>query len=82
MPHKDMMIDAWAKVSLDQSIHDLHILKYEALGHLLGMVDAVLLAEDHPDVFCVVEKLAKLRAARTHYDVACAAHRDARLAAK
>jgi hypothetical protein len=75
-------MNAWDKVTRDERINELHILKYEALGHLLGMVDAVLLAEDHPDVFCVVEKLTKLRAARTHYDVACAAYLDARMVAK
>ena len=76
------MTNMWRRVSLDERVHELEVLKHEKLGALLGMVDAVLLAEDHPDVFCVTEKLAKLRAARIHYDVACTAYLDARMAEK
>ena len=76
------MTDMWQKVSTDERIRELYVLKYEALGTLLGMIDAVLLAEEHPDVFCISEKLTKLRAARTHYDVACATYVDARMVAK
>lgn len=76
------MTDMWHKVSHDERIQELYVAKREALGTLLGMVDVVMLAEDHPDVFCITEKLAKLRAARTHYDVACAAYVDARMVAR
>ena len=76
------MTDMWQKVSDDERIHELHVIKYEKLGHLLGMVDVVMLAEEHPDVFCITEKLAKLRAARKDYDIACAAYLDARMVAR
>ena len=46
------------------------------------MLDVVMLAEEFPDVFCITEKLQRLREARKDYDVACAAYVDARMAAK
>ena len=76
------MTDMWQKVSDDERIHELHVIKYEKLGYLLGMVDVVMLAEEHPDVFCITEKLAKLRAARREYDLAAAAYLDARMVAQ
>lgn len=76
-----MSINMWSKVSLDERIHELNIVKHEKLGMLLGMIDTVMLAEEYPDVFCITEKLKALRAARRDYDVACAAYIDARLMA-
>ena len=73
------MTDMWQKVSDDERIHELYVIKYEKLGQLLGMIDIVMLAEEHPDVFCITQKLARLRDARKAYDVACAAYLDARL---
>ena len=52
------------------------------LGVLLGMIDVVMLAEEHPEVFCITEKLHRLREARKAYDVACAAYLDARMAVR
>ena len=75
-------MNMWQKVSTDERIRELYVIKYEKLGHLLGMVDAVMLAEEHPDVFCISQKLARLREARKEYDVACAAYVDARMVAK
>ena len=75
------MTNMWSKVSLDERIHELNIVKHEKLGALLGMIDVVMLAEEHPDVFCMTEKLQRLREARKEYDVACAAYMDARLTA-
>ncbi len=76
-----MSINMWSKVSLDERIHELNIVKHEKLGSLLGMIDAVMLAEEYPDVFCITDKLRRLREARKEYDVACAAYMDARLMA-
>ena len=75
------MIDMWQKVSDDERIRELYVAKYEALGKLLGVIDMIMLAEEHPDVFCISQKLTALRAARKDYDVACAAYLDARLTA-
>ena len=74
-----MMIDAWTKVLRDERTHELDIAKAEKLGALLGMIDVVMLAEEHPEVFCITEKLHRLRQARKAYDVACAAYLDARM---
>ena len=41
-----------------------------------------MLAEEHPEVFCITEKLRRLREARKAYDVACAAYLDARMAVR
>jgi hypothetical protein len=71
----------WTKVSLDERIHELNLAKAEALGNLLGMIDVVMMAEEFPEVFCISEKLHKLRQARKAYDVACAAYLDARMTA-
>ena len=76
------MTDMWQKVSDDERIHELYVIKYEKLGQLLGMIDIVMLAEEHPDVFCITEKLHRLREARKAYDVACAAYLDARMAVR
>ena len=76
------MTDMWHKVSHDERIQELYVAKCEALGTLLGMVDVVMLAEDHPDVFCITEKLKALRTARREYDVAAAAYLDARMIAR
>jgi hypothetical protein len=75
------MSNAWAKVSLDECIHELNLAKAEALGNLLGMIDVVMMAEEFPEVFCISEKLHKLRQARKAYDIACAAYLDARMTA-
>ena len=74
--------DMWRKVSHDERVYELNILKHEKLGQLLGMIDVVMLAEEHPDIFCITEKLRRLREARKDYDVACAAYVDVRMAAK
>jgi hypothetical protein len=76
------MTDMWPKVSHDERVYELNILKHEKLGQLLGMIDVVMLAEEFPDIFCITEKLQRLREARKAYDVACAAYVDARMAAK
>ena len=76
------MTNMWRRVSLDERVHELEVLKHEKLGALLGMIDVVMLAEDHPETFCITEKLHKLRQARKDYDVACAAYLDARMAEK
>jgi hypothetical protein len=76
------MTDVWAKVSHDERIHELNLAKHEKLGALLGMIDVVMLAEEYPTVFNMIEKLHGLRQARKDYDVACAAYLDARLIAK
>jgi hypothetical protein len=81
MPHKEMMVNAWTKVSLDERIHELNIAKAEALGNLLGIIDIVMLAEEYPEVFCISQKLHRLRQARKAYDAACAAYLDARMTA-
>ena len=75
------MTDMWQKVSHDEHVYELNIAKHEKLGALLGMVDAILLAEEHPDIFSITEKLQRLREARKAYDIACAAYMDARLMA-
>jgi hypothetical protein len=75
------MSNVWTKVSLDERCHELAIAKAEALGNMLGMIDVVMLAEEHPDVFCISQKLHKLRQARKTYDVACAAYLDVRMTA-
>lgn len=75
------MSNVWTKVSLDERVHELNIAKHEKLGALLGMIDIVMLAEEHPEVFCISEKLYRLRQARKAYDVACAAYVDARMTA-
>jgi hypothetical protein len=75
------MTNVWAKVSDDERIHELAIAKAETLGAMLGMIDIVMLAEEHPDIFCISEKLHRLRQARKAYDVACAAYLDARMTA-
>ena len=75
------MTPVWTKVSLDERIHELNLAKAEALGNLLGMIDVVMMAEEFPEVFCISEKLHKLRQARKAYDVACAAYLDARMTA-
>jgi hypothetical protein len=79
---RDAMIDAaWTKVCSDERIHELDVDKHMKLGALLGMIDIVMLAEEHPEVFCISEKLYRLRQARKAYDVACAAYLDARMTA-
>ena len=75
-------MNMWQKVSLDERVHELNIAKHEKLGVLLGMIDVVMLAEEHPEVFCITEKLHRLREARKAYDVACAAYLDARMAVR
>ena len=70
----------WSKVSLDERIHELNIVKHEKLGSLLGMIDASCWRRIS-DVFCITDKLRRLREARKEYDVACAAYMDARLTA-
>jgi hypothetical protein len=75
------MTNVWAKVSLDERIHELNIAKMEKLGVLLGSIDMLMLAEEHPDVFCISQSLHKLRQARKAYDVACAAYLDVRMTA-
>ena len=76
------MTNMWRKVSDDERASELNILKHEKLGALLGTIDSVMLAEEHPEVFCISEKLRRLREARKDYDVACAAYLDARMIAK
>lgn len=76
------MTNAWEKVSRDEQVDELRVAKYEALGKLLGMIDIVMLAEEHPTVFNLTEKLHRLRQARKDYDFAVAAYLDARLTAK
>ena len=75
-------MNAWEKASFDERVHELNIAKHEKLGVLLGMIDVVMLAEEHPEVFCITEKLHRLREARKAYDVACAAYLDARMAVR
>jgi hypothetical protein len=75
------MTNVWAKVSKDERIHELHDAKTEKLGALLGSIDMLMLAEEHPDVFCISQSLHRLRQARKAYDVACAAYLDARMTA-
>jgi hypothetical protein len=74
-------MNVWTKVSRDERIHELDIAKTEKLGALLGMIDIVMLAEEHPEVFCISEKLYRLRQARKAYDAACAAYLDVRMTA-
>ena len=69
----------WSKADHEERIRELDIAKGEALGTFMGMVDAVMLAADHPDVFNMAEKIVALREARKVYYHACAAHIDARL---
>ena len=76
------MTNAWHKVSHDERVYELNVLKHEKLGQLLGMLDVVMLAEEFPDIFSMPEKLTALRGARRAYDVAAAAYLDARLTAK
>lgn len=73
------MSNVWTKVSRDERIHELDIAKTEKLGALLGSIDMLMLAEEHPDVFCISQSLHRLRQARKAYDVACAAYLDARM---
>jgi hypothetical protein len=75
------MTNVWAKVSEDERIHELHDAKTEKLGALLGSIDMLMIAEEHPEVFCISQSLHKLRQARKAYDVACAAYLDARMTA-
>ena len=76
------MSNGWhTACATEERIHDLNITKYEKLGELLGMIDVVMLAEEHPDIFCISEKLRQLRAARKDYDVAAAAYLNARMTA-
>ena len=42
------MTDMWRKVSHDERVYELNILKHEKLGQLLGMIDVVMLAEEFP----------------------------------
>jgi hypothetical protein len=72
----------WEQCEAAARLEELHIEKARTLGTVLGMVDAVMLAEEHPDVFNMTQKLQELRDARKAYDVAAAAYLDARLAAK
>lgn len=75
------MTNMWQRVSdNDELIQALNVLKHEKLGALLGMIDVVMLAEEHPEVFCISQKLQRLREARKDYDTACASYLDARLA--
>lgn len=76
------MTNAWEKASRSELCDELNIAKHEALGRLLGMIDIVMLAEEHPTVFNLTEKLARLREAHDAYNFAAAAYLDARLAAK
>ena len=73
---------SWNKANYEENVRELEIAKHEKLGALLGMVDAILLAEEHPDIFSLPQKLVALRAARKAYDVACAAYIDARMVTK
>ena len=75
------MTPVWTKVSLDERIHELELAKMEKLGAMLGSIDMLMLAEEHPDVFCISQSLHKLRQARKAYDIACAAYLDARITA-
>ena len=75
------MSNVWTKVSRDERIHELDIAKSEKLGAMLGSIDMLMLAEEHPDVFCISQSLHRLRQARKAYDVACAAYLDARMTA-
>ena len=54
----------WSKVDHEERIRELDIARGEALGTFMGMVDAVMLAADHPDVFNMAEKIVALREAR------------------
>jgi hypothetical protein len=72
-------MNAWEKVSRDERIRELNIERHNALGDLLGMVDVVLLAEEHPTIFNRTEKLTRLREARDAYHVALVAYLGARL---
>ena len=74
------MTDGWAKVDKDERVHELSIVRAEKLGHVLGLIDTVMLAEEHPTIFNMTDLLRKLRQARKDYDVACAAYLDERLA--
>ena len=76
------MTNMWRKVSDDERASELNILKHEKLGALLGTINSVMMAEENPEVFCISEKLRRLREARREYDVACAAYLDARMIAK
>ena len=66
----------WSKVDHEERIRELDIAKGEALVHFfMGMVDAVMLAADHPDVFNMAEKIVALREARkVYYHAKRAAH--------
>ena len=70
---------SWDKVDKDERVAELYSARSEALGILLGCIDMILLAGEHPDVFKLVDKLIALRAARAAYDLAAAAYLDARL---
>ena len=76
------MTDMWRKVSHDERVYELNILKHEKLGELLGMIDMLMLAEENPEIFCISAKLKALRDARRDYDVAAAAYLDARMVAQ
>jgi uncharacterized coiled-coil protein SlyX len=76
------MTNAWDLADYKERIHELEIARAEALGALLGIIDVVMLAEEHPEVFRMAEKLERLREARKAYDVIAAAYVDVRLAAR
>ena len=75
-------MNMWEKACADERAAELNILKHEKLGALLGTIDSVMMAEENPEVFCISEKLRRLREARKDYDIACAAYLDARMVAK
>ena len=82
-PHGERLPkNLWEQCEAAARIEELHIEKARTLGTVLGMVDAVMLAEEHPTVFNLTQKLQELRDARKAYDVACAVYMDARLAAR
>jgi hypothetical protein len=74
------MTNAWSKADRAERVQELNVAKHEALGTLLGMVDIVLIAQEHPSVFDLVRKLEEMRKAREAYRVAEAAYIDARFA--
>lgn len=69
----------WKQCEAAARLEELLTEKNCALGQVLGMIDAVLLAGEHPTVFDLPKMMQKLRVARDAYNVAAAAYLDARL---
>ena len=70
----------WSKADREERMHEPKVAKHEALGTLLGMVDVVLIAQEHPSVFNMTRQFDELREAHRAYRLADAAYVDARRA--